>query len=186
MGLFSHKDTSHPAQQPVGYANQNVAPPTAGTATSTTTSTNKGGLFSKHKAASPPPQPLPVPVQQQHPVVGQENKSGGLFGRKSRSSEDSLPSGYAFSKHDGLTAARNKLAAAQEAEAAADAALIRSRNAVKEARAEIVALEKEAEMEARAAKDKAKAAKGLRQEGNRLGKHLQVVFLFAESRIVRD
>lgn len=74
-------------------------------------------------------------------------------------------------RHDTLAGARTKLQAAQQAESAADAvrpsapllqsltdissqALLRARQAVKEARAEIIALEREAEAEAKAAREK--------------------------------
>ncbi|BGP36904.1 hypothetical protein JCM10450v2_000802 [Rhodotorula kratochvilovae] len=153
MGLFGNK-----------HAQENVPP--AGTTVTTTTSTPHGGgpgLFGKRKSIS---HPAPAPVE---PAT--TNKSGGLLSRKRRSSED-LPSGYRFSKHDTLHGARTKLEAAQQAESAADAALIRARAAVKEARAEILALEREAEAEAKAAKEKQKMAKSYRVAGDKLGRHM--------------
>ncbi|POY73900.1 hypothetical protein BMF94_3071 [Rhodotorula taiwanensis] len=79
---------------------------------------------------------------------------------------------HLFSRNDSLTAAKTKLKTAQGAEAAADAALARASHAVKDARAEIVRLEKEAEAEAKAAHEKQKAAKSVRREGNKLGRHV--------------
>ncbi|BGP12985.1 hypothetical protein JCM10213_006623 [Rhodosporidiobolus nylandii] len=160
MGLFSKHDTT---QAPAASVDQNYPP-------QSTTTTHSSGLFGKRKSTtttSPPPAVYEEPV---------DNKHSGLFrkgtGKRRSSSDDSLPHDYRFSKHDSLSGAKTKLKAAQEAEKAADAALIRSRNAVKDARAEIVALEREAEMEARAAREKQKAAKGLKSEGNKLGRHM--------------
>lgn len=50
-------------------------------------------------------------------------------------------------------------------------ALIQARHSVKEARAEILALEKEAEADAKAAKLKQKAAHALHKDGSKLGRH---------------
>lgn len=78
---------------------------------------------------------------------------------------------YSDFRQDSLGAAQTKLKVAIEAEKAADAALIASRKAVKDARAEIAALEKEAAIEAKLAHAKVKAAKSLHKEGNKLGRH---------------
>ncbi|BGP53124.1 hypothetical protein JCM8202_004207 [Rhodotorula sphaerocarpa] len=179
MGLFrssleSQRDAA--AGQPHHPAGPGGAGPAPTYSNSAPTSTATGG----HPVA---PSPAATPTgPNEHDRQGRALTKGGHHGRRSSLEErGSYPGagagiggggGHAFSEHDSLSGAQTKLKAAQEAEAAADAALKRARTAVKEAHAEIAALEQEAEAEARAAREKQEAAKSVRREGDKLGRFL--------------
>ncbi|BGO96882.1 hypothetical protein NBRC10513v2_000822 [Rhodotorula toruloides] len=182
MGLFRSNNRA---------ANENLppsAPPASHTTVTTATSTPHGGgpgLFGKRKSVSRTTSPEVQPAN--------GNRQGGLLGKKrgsgSSSDSDGVLSGHTFSKHDTLAGARTKLQAAQQAESAADTALLRARQAVKEARAEIIALEGsrgrsegcEGEAEDGASRlllvnnvkltATALLAKSFRREGDKLGRH---------------
>jgi len=104
---------------------------------------------------------------------------GGLFSSRRGSTQDqNVPPSttrstrHLFSKHDSLSQAQAKLRTAQEHEAAADRALVQSRQSVKAAKQEIARLEREAKEEQRQAKAHVNAASKIRKEGDKLGRHL--------------
>ncbi|KAL4947304.1 hypothetical protein BDW69DRAFT_119733 [Aspergillus filifer] len=114
------------------------------------------------------------------------HKSGGLFGH--RNSTSTSGTGHSSSSARGsrhgtthslfhkrtedpaITAARDRVYRAEEAERAADKALYTSRLAVREARNNVLELERDAAEEARLAKDKQKASKDISKRARPLGR----------------
>ncbi|KAL4936882.1 hypothetical protein BDV06DRAFT_216309 [Aspergillus oleicola] len=118
------------------------------------------------------------------------SKSGGLFGhRNSTSSAGGYGSSARGSRHNtthghghshglfhrraedpAITAARDRVYRAEEAERAADKALYASRLAVRDARSNVKELERDAAEEARLAKDKQNASKDISKRARPLGR----------------
>lgn len=76
-----------------------------------------------------------------------------------------------------ITGARQRVSQAEHAEKEADAALVQARAAVREAREHVIALEREAEEEARLAKIKQAQAKDISKRGAHLGRKCLETFL---------
>lgn len=129
----------------------------------------------------------PTPAQQvpaRHSATNtRTSRTGSLFGSRRRSSSISPPSSPERSSGSGLggifhrrtedpsiTAARQRVAAAENAEREADRALIAARNSVREAKEHVKALEREAAEEARLAKIKQHEARDISKRAKPLGR----------------
>ncbi|KAF7321687.1 hypothetical protein MKEN_00690100 [Mycena kentingensis (nom. inval.)] len=148
----------------------------------------KGSIFARPRSLTPPPAPAPTHTR-------------GFFGRRrssddsslgARSSSDSAhisrggsvrsgaSSGFfgrnnrhfaSVHKDPTILAAREKVAFAEKAEAAADQALLAARAMVKEAKAQVLALEREAAEEHKRAKAKQAVANDVSRSAAGLGRH---------------
>ncbi|KAG9244692.1 hypothetical protein BJ878DRAFT_57443 [Calycina marina] len=103
-------------------------------------------------------------------------KSSSMFGRKHSpepAANNTSPHRHGLlHRHEdsSVTSARERLMGAEQAEKDADRALLTARHAVREAKAHLLRLEKEAAEEARLAKIKQKLAGDLGKRGKQLGR----------------
>ncbi|KAH7108336.1 hypothetical protein BKA62DRAFT_681868 [Auriculariales sp. MPI-PUGE-AT-0066] len=162
----------------------------------TTAPAHRGGLFSRNRSPSPVRREetrrgglfhrSPSPIARDDARTGRS--STGIFGgsrrRSSSASSDSRDRrhGHSSSSSRGgmfgsvgrndpvIRGARSKVADAENAERAADAALIAARQAVQEAKQHVKDLVGNADREARAAKLRHTEAKGVAKDANSLGK----------------
>lgn len=118
-----------------------------------------GGLFSKHRHSNSSSEISPV--------------------RETRTSTTSSGLGSIFSRNNGvdpsIANARERVAAAENAERQADAALVQARAAVRDAQNHVKQLELEAEEEARLAKIKQGQARDLHNRAKPLGRKCLVL-----------
>ncbi|TLD18430.1 hypothetical protein PspLS_10080 [Pyricularia sp. CBS 133598] len=157
------------------------------------------GLFGRKRSVSPVPTtrrtsaPAPAPMAATHNTSPTGRERGGLFNRRRRSVDTNSVSSMSTAstsaspprrrstllsrRHGGDTtdpsilAARERIMGAEEAERQADRALDIARREVRDARDQILALEREAKEQARLAKIKAQGAREVSKRGKALGRH---------------
>ncbi|KAK6580021.1 hypothetical protein PZA11_007729 [Diplocarpon coronariae] len=130
-------------------------------------------LFNRHPAETIPVAREEVP-QRKSSLFGRRHSSISptrKYGVRTATQPESSRRGLPHRKEDpSILAARERVVKAEKMEKEADFALIAARTAVREARAHIKMLEKEAKQEARLAKIKQTEAKSISKRGHGLGR----------------
>ncbi|KAI7911552.1 hypothetical protein M0657_010491 [Pyricularia oryzae] len=153
------------------------------------------GLFGRKRSVSPVPTARRTSAPAPAPMASTQHRSrerGGLFNRRRRSVDTNSVSSMStastsaspprrrstlLSRRHGDTtdpsilAARERIMGAEEAERQADRALDIARREVRDARDQILALEREAKEQARLAKIKEQGAREVSKRGKALGRH---------------